>query len=758
MNQRVPLPWLRVYDELRRLGHMQRRVQLAQVREICERHGMPHAGLSIEDELTAMLSFFHSLNAILWYDLPSMRDLVILDPRWVLDAATCFIRDFKLKDHTQRNERFAELDQDAMRREPDAWSLLTDGSATLQRPLLNLLWQHDDFEPHKTELLDLLTRFGLLAPVPRKADAWIVPALLPASRSARPEPPFGWPPRAPDAARLLLRFSLCAEYDDFLKLSTLVHEPADDSAAAGGFLPLGVFHRLCTGALGCSNQSAGGAELALERKFAYVAFDTELLVLQHLPELSSIAVFLHSNGQKTGGAVLDRLRVLVAQELGEYRNLRCRILAAYAPADAGAAATTTWIDLDVLAQTPPSLSPEPVTLSGGVEQASVAELHAALGVWQTTHCDFYFLDAAKIAAASDEELPRMLPFHQLQATHKDWLIKKRLTLGDACRRAYTAEYLAVSHRWEAIREPDGRGVQMREVKAYLRRTPGVKYVFVDVMCMPLPPHTSPLQRAELTLMLPNVGLLYLGCSVLMLLDASYSGRFWFGYELWLSLQTASTAGLAATSEAQRRCTLVPLEGTPPLLATEMLAAWRKLSSDQAYYRLSQPELLVSNASDREVVLAKLLQLLEIVPNAMAAGTAVVAGAPTPPPPVVAPAVLAVSPPPATRVPVAAQLEELDELKKMFGRAPGSGPSTAAAAAAAPPPPSEVEGLRELLDAVKLSDSYDAAGAWCKDAGVDSLAELREAGMEEELVGVLALKPAKAKILLKRIKGGDTTGR
>ena len=135
---------------------------------------------------------------------------------------------------------------------------------------------------------------------------------------------------------------------------------------------------------------------------------------------------------------------------------------------------------------------------------------------------------------------------------------------------------------------------MREVKAYLRRTPGVKYVFVDVMCMPLPPHTSPLQRAELTLMLPNVGLLYLGCSVLMLLDASYSGRFWFGYELWLSLQTASTAGLAATSEAQRRCTLVPLEGTPPLLATEMLAAWRKLSSDQAYYRLSQPELLVAD--------------------------------------------------------------------------------------------------------------------------------------------------------------------
>ena len=82
-----------------------------------------------------------------------------------------------------------------MRREPEAWSLLTDGAATLQRSLLNIMWQDDDFEPHKAELLDLLTRFGLLAPLPRKADAWVVPALLP-MRSGRPEVPFGWPSRA----------------------------------------------------------------------------------------------------------------------------------------------------------------------------------------------------------------------------------------------------------------------------------------------------------------------------------------------------------------------------------------------------------------------------------------------------------------------------------------------------------------------------------------------------------------------------------
>ena len=50
----------------------------------------------------ARVSFFHSLNAVLWYDTPSLRHLVVLDAKWVVDAATCFIRQFNLKDHGRR--------------------------------------------------------------------------------------------------------------------------------------------------------------------------------------------------------------------------------------------------------------------------------------------------------------------------------------------------------------------------------------------------------------------------------------------------------------------------------------------------------------------------------------------------------------------------------------------------------------------------------------------------------------------------------
>ena len=112
-----------------------------------------------------MLTFFHSLNSILWYDAPNLRDLVVLDPQWIIDAVTCFVRDFELQDHTA-GHRMHALDQRAIREEPDAWALLTSGQATLQRKLLNILWSGDEFKEHKHELLDLMTRFQ-----PRGASA-----------------------------------------------------------------------------------------------------------------------------------------------------------------------------------------------------------------------------------------------------------------------------------------------------------------------------------------------------------------------------------------------------------------------------------------------------------------------------------------------------------------------------------------------------------------------------------------------------------
>ena len=83
--------------------------------------------------LLRFIGMSKTTNALLWYDLPSLRHLVILDVKWVIDAATCFIRQFNFQDHTENYKRMAALDERARGEEPQAWELLTKGSATLQR-------------------------------------------------------------------------------------------------------------------------------------------------------------------------------------------------------------------------------------------------------------------------------------------------------------------------------------------------------------------------------------------------------------------------------------------------------------------------------------------------------------------------------------------------------------------------------------------------------------------------------------------------
>ncbi|CAK0831290.1 unnamed protein product [Prorocentrum cordatum] len=237
MRQRVPLAWLQVYDALRRLSERQRHVPLGRVRELAEAHGMPHRGLTLEQEVASMLQFFHSLNAVLWWgDVPDLAGLVILDPQWMIDAASCFIRDFGLHDHTEGWEKMRLFDERARREELAAWKELTQGSGILHRCVLDILWQSQDFSQHRQELLLLMRQFGLLVPLPNRADQYLVPALLDQLDPAMAHAP---------AWRALL---------DGRAAGAVVLDAADLSA---GFAPAAVFSRFCTAALACG---AGAAE------------------------------------------------------------------------------------------------------------------------------------------------------------------------------------------------------------------------------------------------------------------------------------------------------------------------------------------------------------------------------------------------------------------------------------------------------------------------------------------------------------------
>ena len=65
-------------------------------------------------------------------------------------------------------------------------------------------------------------------------------------------------------------------------------------------------------------------------------------------------------------------------------------------------------------------------------------------------------------------------------------------------------------------------------------------------------------------MLPNVNLLYLGATVLILLDESYMRRFWTLFEGWLafSMPTAER-GIVAAPAAQRRLAITCMDSCQP---------------------------------------------------------------------------------------------------------------------------------------------------------------------------------------------------
>ena len=100
----VPLAWLQAYDLLGTVGTQM--LPIDEVTEIAASCGVPHPGLTRDVEVCAMLQFFHDLGVLCWFDEPELREIVVLDPKWIIDALTCAIRSFRI--HPKGSNRGAE--------------------------------------------------------------------------------------------------------------------------------------------------------------------------------------------------------------------------------------------------------------------------------------------------------------------------------------------------------------------------------------------------------------------------------------------------------------------------------------------------------------------------------------------------------------------------------------------------------------------------------------------------------------------------
>lgn len=119
-------------------------------------------------------------------------------------------------------------------------------------------------------------------------------------------------------------------------------------------------------------------------------------------------------------------------------------------------------------------------------------------------------------------------------------------------------------------------------------------------------------------MLKHANLLYLGTRVLILLDLSYIGRFWTLFEAWLSMQAVSPEGLKPATPEQQRFDIVPIHGANNITGESLKAMWATRTPQEAYDLLKEPDVTVTNQSDKTVQLDKLLQLDDEVREAMRA--------------------------------------------------------------------------------------------------------------------------------------------
>ena len=138
------------------------------------------------------------------------------------------------------------------------------------------------------------------------------------------------------------------------------------------------------------------------------------------------------------------------------------------------------------------------------------------------------------------------------------LVEVALDYADVVKGTHIETTLAVSHRWMQPDDPDPDGEQLKALKGFLNSPAGQKIerVWLDSACMPqdLPKGSrSAEDAAAFKRMLKEVNRLYLGTTVLILLDMSYVSRFWTQFESWLSMQYATPSGLksAVGTEKQR---------------------------------------------------------------------------------------------------------------------------------------------------------------------------------------------------------------
>ena len=244
---------------------------------------------------------------------------------------------------------------------------------------------------------------------------------------------------------------------------------------------------------------------------------------------------------------------------------------------------------------------------GSGEADAIKEAKSLLEALRGEACDFYFVRADAIR---NGEITLRSSFLKLKDEHPECIERKRMTFKEALSGTFVDTVCTVSHRWETSEEPDTQNVQLDALSSFLTEDPRGKridWIWYDYLCMPQGATRTEEQKVEFKVMLRNINMLYLGVTVLILLDISYMSRFWTQFEAWLSFMQGSKVGLVSAPRHQRRGVIKPIHNATRKAAEQLVDMWADRDSKQAKVTLGAPDVTVTNESDKEEQLQKVLR-------------------------------------------------------------------------------------------------------------------------------------------------------
>ena len=159
-NFEVPLSWSSILDDMNKSKNSH--LSLEQVVTIASLNGVVSSS-----DIENILHFFIEMGAVMWYDEPNLRDIVILDPIsfFVSPSTKIICKHIATLDDPTFHE--SELHVRCMRSFQDDWLAMTKRGIVTQR-LLNMLL--DDYSDDREHIILLMIKHNLIIPISSSAD------------------------------------------------------------------------------------------------------------------------------------------------------------------------------------------------------------------------------------------------------------------------------------------------------------------------------------------------------------------------------------------------------------------------------------------------------------------------------------------------------------------------------------------------------------------------------------------------------------